>query len=134
MSKIDNFKGKRGVKGFKQNPQNINKTGQNRKSISSVNKGLIDKGYEAATKTDIVNCFNILINLSLPELKEMINDDKQPALIRVVGKAIMSGKGFDVIEKILDRGIGKAGNSLDLTTNGESMNTTITFVGLDDDE
>ena len=106
-------------KGFDGNPQNINSTGANRKSIASVNLELEAKGIKAATKNDILDCYMRLINLDLEELGSMINDKKQPAMIRIVGKAILSGKGFDVIEKVLDRGIGKPQNSFDVAVTGE---------------
>jgi len=96
------------AKGFDKNPQNINRSGANRKSIAIVNKELEAKGYKAANKKDITDCYLRLINIDLPELTEMIKDKKQPAMVRIVGKAILSGKGFDIVEKMLDRGIGKA--------------------------
>ena len=55
----------------------------------------------------------------------MVKDDSQPAMIRIVGKAILSGKGFDVIEKVLDRGIGRPDNKTDITTNGNDINIPI---------
>lgn len=122
MAKGD-FGGKRNTAGFDKNPQNIDRTGASRKSISSVTKDLKEKGYEVAKKSDIVNCYLTLVNIDLTQLKLMVSDDSQPAMIRVVGKAILSGKGFDVIEKVLDRGIGKAQNSTDITTGGEPINT-----------
>lgn len=102
------------AKGFDKNPQNINRTGLNRKSIASVNLELEEKGFKAAKKQDIIDCYLRLINLDMPELTERIKDEKQPAMIRIVGKAILSGKGFDIIEKMLDRGIGKADSKLTL--------------------
>ena len=96
------------AKGFDKMPENINRTGLNRKTISKVNTELEADGYPEATKTDIVSCYLRLIQLPIPDLKQKVEDDKQPALIRIVGKAILSGKGFEVIEKILDRGVGKA--------------------------
>lgn len=107
MAKGD-FGGKRNTNGFDKNPENINSTGLNRKSIASVNVELENKGIKAASKKDILDCYMRLINIDMIELKEMVGDKKQPAMIRIVGKAILSGKGFDVIEKILDRGVGKA--------------------------
>lgn len=110
MKKNDNLVGK----GFDANPQNINRTGANRKSIASVNLELEDNGYKAASKQDIIDCYLRLINIDLKELGAMVGDDKQPAMIRIVGKAILSGKGFDVIEKVLDRGIGRPDNKTEL--------------------
>ena len=100
--------------GFKQNPQNINKTGVNRKLISDVNIDLENNGVKEATKNDIVSCYLRLINLPVNELKQAVEDIKKPALIRIVGKAILSGKGFEVIEKVLDRAVGKANQAVDL--------------------
>ena len=99
---------------FAERKQDINRTGLNRKSIASVNLELEKKGCKAANKQDIVDCYLRLINIDLPELTKMIKDDKQPAMIRIVGKAILSGKGFDIIEKMLDRGIGKPDSKLTL--------------------
>ena len=108
--------GKDNTNGFQKNPQNINRTGANRKSIASVNVDLEANGYKAASKNDIIDCYLRLINIDLNELKVMVIDESQPAMIRIVGKAILSGKGFDVIEKVLDRGIGKAKD--EVITNG----------------
>lgn len=103
MPKPENIVGK----GFDKRPENINRTGQNRKTISAVNIELEASGATEATKQDITSCYLRLIQLSIPELEAKIKDSQQPALVRIVGKAILSGKGFDVIEKVLDRGIGK---------------------------
>ena len=102
--------------GFDKNPQNINKTGQNRKTISAVNNALESQGYTTANKDDIVNCYMRLINIDIPKLTEIIKDDSQPAMVRIVGKSIISGKGFDVIEKMLDRTIGKTVETIDIKT------------------
>jgi len=107
----ENIKGK----GFDKRPQNINKTGANRKTISAVNVELEASGATEATKQDITSCYLRLIQLSIPELEAKVKDSQQPALVRIVGKAIISGKGFDVIEKVLDRGIGKPVNVTELT-------------------
>jgi hypothetical protein len=121
MKKNDNLVGK----GFDANPQNINRTGANRKSIATVNVDLEANGYKAASKQDIIDCYLRLINIDLKELGDMVKDDSQPAMIRIVGKAILSGKGFDVIEKVLDRGIGRPDNKTDITTNGNDINIPI---------
>ncbi len=81
---------------------------QPRKWISLVNQQLKEKGYKPATKQDIETNYMHLMNLEEEELKIMVNDKKQPMMIRILIKNLLSGKGFDVIEKMLDRGIGKA--------------------------
>jgi hypothetical protein len=114
----DKIKGK----GFDKRPQNINKTGANRKTISAVNLELEKMGAIEASKKDITSCYLRLIQLTIPELEAKVKDSQQPALVRIVGKAIISGKGFDVIEKVLDRGIGKADQKIEHS--GEITNKT----------
>jgi hypothetical protein len=114
---IEPFKMKKG--------QTLNPNGRPRKTISAVNVELEASGATEATKQDITSCYLRLIQLSIPELEAKIKDSQQPALVRIVGKAILSGKGFDVIEKVLDRGIGKPAGSMELTgKNGEPLMPT----------
>ena len=49
-----------------------------------------------------------LLNIEEDKLIEMAKDKSQPMLIRIIIKNMLGGKGFDIIEKMLDRGIGKA--------------------------
>ena len=100
--------------GFQKNPQNINRSGANRKLVSSVNKELENMGVKETTAAEIKSIYLRLVNLQIEELEKMVKDKDQPAMIRIVGKAILSGKGFDIIEKMLDRGIGKADSKLTL--------------------
>lgn len=118
MKGHENIKGK----GFDKRPQNINRTGANRKTISKVNIDLEEAGATEASKKDITSCYLRLIQLTIPELKAKVKDSEQPALISIVGKAILSGKGFDIIEKMLDRSIGRADASGNLD-NGDNKIT-----------
>ena len=114
--------GKDNVNGFQKNPQNINRKGRPRKMISDVIAELEKQGIKAATKADIQDIYMRLINIEIPELEQIVKDPKQPVLVRIVGKNILSGKGFDIIEKMLDRSIGKAEQKTDITTGGVSLN------------
>lgn len=115
----DKIKGK----GFDKRPQNINKTGANRKTISAVNLELEKSGAIEASKKDITSCYLRLIQLTIPELEAIVKDVKQPALIRIVGKAILGGKGFDIIERMMDRSIGKP--DVDKSNNYEDDNEIV---------
>ena len=108
--------------GFQVNPQNA---GRKRKTISSVNLELEANGYTEASTVDIRSCYLRLINIDLRELTLMVAATEQPAMVRIVGKAILSGKGFDVIEKMLDRSIGKPDQKTDLTTNGKDIPASV---------
>lgn len=101
--------------------ETANPNGRPRKLISQVNKDLEAAGILPATPQQIKDIYLRLINMTIPEIEERVKDLKQPALIRIVGKAILSGKGFDVIDKVLDRAIGRAVQQMDLTSNGESI-------------
>lgn len=114
--------GKDNVNGFQKNPQNINRKGRPRKMIADVIAELEKQGIKAATKSDILDIYMRLINMEIPELEQIVKDPTQPALVRIVGKNILSGKGFDTIEKMLDRSIGKAEQKTDITTGGVALN------------
>lgn len=101
---IESTKGK----SFATQKQNINRKGRPRKTISAVNLELEKAGFVEVSSNDIKSCYLRLINLDLKTLKEMSSNQEQPAMVRIVGKSILSGRGFDVIEKMLDRSIGKA--------------------------
>ena len=79
-----------------------------KKGIAFVNDQLLKAGFPPAKKADIEA--NYMQMLQLPEdvLKKMMTDQKQPMIIRILAKNMLGGKGFDIIEKMLDRGIGKA--------------------------
>ena len=117
---IEHIKGK----GFDKNPQNINRKGRPRKLITDVIAQLEEQGIKPATKTDIQDIYMRLINVDIPELEQIVKDSTQPVLVRIVGKSVLSGKGFDIIEKMLDRSIGKVPNSIDLNANVQSTNLT----------
>ena len=114
--------GKDNVNGFQKNPQNINRNGRPRKMIADVIAELEKQGIKAATKSDIMDIYMRLINMEIQELEQIVKDPTQPVLVRIVGKNILSGKGFDTIEKMLDRSIGKAEQKTDITTGGAPLN------------
>ena len=121
---IEHIKGK----GFDKNPDNINREGRPRKLVSDVIKELENQGVKPVTKQEIQDVYMRLINLEMPDLEAKVKDSKQPALVRIVGKAILSGKGYEVVERMLDRSIGKPDAKTDITTNGKDIApTTIVF-------
>lgn len=112
------------------NPENIephkfkkgqsgNPNGRPKKLIGTINEELENIGYKEATKDEITSCYLRLLNIDIPEIERMIKDKHQPALIRIVGKAILSGKGFDAIERVLDRGIGRSVQGIEHTIREE---------------
>ena len=72
MPNPENLKGK----GFKENPQNINKKGRPRKSFSTINESLLAKGIEKLTKSDLLDAYALIFNLNDNDLKELEEDEE----------------------------------------------------------
>jgi hypothetical protein len=88
--------------------QSGNPKGQPRKGIGLVNDELKEKWYNPATKQDIETNYMSLLQLSKNELIELWKDESKPMLIRIIVKNMLWWKGFDIIEKMLDRWIWKS--------------------------
>lgn len=126
MARAKNVNGVQSTKGksFATQKQNINRNGRPRKTINAINSELEAIGVTEASSSDIKSCYLRLINLSLIELTNYVKDETQPAMIRIVGKSILSGKGFEVIEKMLDRSLGKADqNKVEIQVNWNEEKT-----------
>ena len=92
-----------------------NPKGRPRLLVSSVIKQMEDKGVESISQADVKATFLMLLNLEIPEIEEMVKDTRQPVIVRIVGKEMLGGKGFDIIEKMLDRAMGKADMNINST-------------------
>lgn len=111
---------------FAKNPQNINRNGRPRRLVSGVIAELEKKGVERVSQSNVKDVFLMLINLEINEVEEIVNDKSQPALVRIVGREMLSGKGFDIIEKMLDRAIGKSNENIKVDANVPlSVNLTV---------
>jgi len=102
-------------KGFDKNPNNINRKGRPRRLVSSIIQDLKEKGIVQVKATDIVEAFEMLFNLESKEIAEIANNDKNPYFIRRVAKEMLSGKGFDIIERMIDRVHGKPKQATEIT-------------------
>lgn len=88
--------------------QSGNPKGRPKKLLSSVVAGLKQEGYEEVKSSQIKDAFELLISLDEEKLKQVALDRQMPMVCRIVAKAVVSKKGFEIIEKILDRVHGKA--------------------------
>lgn len=94
------IKFKKGVSG---NPK-----GQPRKVLSRINIELAKEGFEQASGANVIEAYNILINLTEARIKTIIADTDAPMFLRIVGKEMLSKGGPEMIERMLDRAHGKA--------------------------
>jgi len=81
------------------------------KLLSTITAELKAKGYERATVNQVADAFETLLNVPQNELAEMVKDDKAPMSLRIVGKAMLTAKGWEVLQAMLDRAHGKAKQS-----------------------
>ena len=99
--------------------ETMNPAGRPPKLISSLVTDLKAKGYERATATTVTEAIEHLINLPESELKELIEDKGQPLSVRIIGKQLLSTKGFEALEIILSRAQGRPKQQMDVATSGE---------------
>lgn len=94
-----------------------NPNGRPKRLVSSVCEELEKSGNKPVAANEVRDCYMRLLNIPIEELNALVSDNKNPALIRIIGKAILSAKGFEIIEKMLDRSFGKALQTVDLNAN-----------------
>ena len=95
------------------------------KLLSTITAELKAKGYERATANQVADAFETLMNVPQDELAKMVKDEKAPMSLRIVGKAMLTAKGWEVLQAMLDRAHGKAKQAVDLTTGGERLTVNI---------
>ena len=100
MSKIANFKGRQSSNGFKQNKNNINKSGRPRSHFVTVNNLLKQKGYESVSKKELLELYSLLLSLDEMRVKELIADDTAPYVVRLILKEFLGKNATKVIQDI----------------------------------
>ena len=102
-----------------------NPNGQPRKGISAVNAELKEKGYDPASKQDVNENYKQMLQLEESSLKELMGNKDKPMFVRIIAKALLSGKGFDIVEKMLDRSDGRPNQQTEHTgKDGEKLELT----------
>ena len=123
---MDNFKGRRNTSGFTQHPENINKGGRPKKLVSHINENLKAEGYEPVTNSQLKECYLQILNLPFERVKEMSQmDGNFPLLYKLVAGEMIGKRGLEMLDRLLDRAIGKPQQSFDHTSGGERINLTI---------
>jgi len=109
--------------------QSGNLKGRPKKLVSSTIENLKAEGYEEVTSNHIKQAYQMLIGLDRDKIMEIGKDNEQSMLMRVVSRAILDNKGFEIIEKMLDRAHGKATNKTEVTgAEGEKIEFKIEVV------
>ncbi len=95
--------------------ETANLAGRPPRLLSTITAELKAKGYERATANQVADAFETLMNVPEDELRNMVNEGKSPMSLRIVGKAMLTAKGWEVLQAMLDRAHGKAKLSMDVS-------------------
>ena len=98
-----------------------NLAGRPPKLLSTITAELRAKGYERATSNQVADAFETLMNVPQNELADMVKDEKAPMSLRIVGKAMLTAKGWEVLQAMLDRAHGRAKQQMDVTSDGKQI-------------
>lgn len=113
--------------------ETANLAGRPPRLLSTITAELKAKGYERATANQVADAFETLLNVPEEELAEMVKDKSQPMSMRIVGKAMLTARGWEVLQAMLDRAHGKAKQAIDHTTGGEKITApVVTFASAPD--
>lgn len=99
--------------GLKQNPQNINRTGANRKSFATINIELEAKGIKPLSKHDLIDAYGRIFNSTEDELKELATDKNIPFAFRLLILQLNDKKVRDLaLKDYRDYMFGKANQTI----------------------
>ena len=91
--------------------ETANPNGRPPKLLAGIVAELKAQGYERATAATVADAFETLLNVPEDVLAKMVQDKSSPMSLRIVGKAMLTAKGWEVLQAMLDRAHGKAKQS-----------------------
>lgn len=91
--------------------QSGNPKGRPPKLVSHVLTQLKEEGRQKVSKSQVREAYEYMIGLDAGKLRKIKNDKDVPMLFKLVAEGILSKKGFDILERLLDRAQGKATQS-----------------------
>jgi len=90
------------------------KNGRPKNLVSAILETLKKDG-ELVTRSLVEQTYQILLSLTQGQLTKIATDTKQPMINRIVAKEMLGKKGFEIIEKMMDRANGKPTQVQDIT-------------------
>lgn len=105
------------------------RNGRKPKVFSQIAKEFQAAGIERATPEIVAEAYEYLLALPLSDILEISGNPKiendMPSLMRLAAKEMTGKRGIEILKEMLDRAHGKSKQSVDHTTNGESMNNPL---------
>ena len=95
--------------------------------MTTIIKELKAAGYERVGPSTVVEAFEVMMNLPKDEIKRVSEDPMAPMSARIVSQAMLSRKGWDVLQAMMDRAHGKAKQQVDMaaSVSGSVPNITV---------
>jgi len=98
------------------------RVGRPRKLVGEVLKQMGEDGIQPVKPRDVIDMYEHLLNLSEADIVAMVNDKDTPYFVRLVAAAMTSkGRGFEIVERIIDRAHGRPKQPTDITSGGNSF-------------
>ena len=111
-----------------------NPNGRPKKFVADIITQLKEAGYENIKPSQVADVYETLLVLPKGELTEIGQDDSQPMIFRIIARAMLSNKGFEIIERMLDRTHGKAKQTTDVNLEGDINVALVEFIGKKPDD
>lgn len=118
------------IRGFRLNPENINKKGRPRKAFGSFNHELKESGLEAVTRGQFRDAVLNLMNLTEVELELLANDGFQPQALRIMAKELLQPKTrAKYLQEIRDWSLGQPKQELEVKATLNGFNPAEVLLG-----
>ena len=117
-------------KGMAKKGDVLNPKGRPRKTIRTMISDFEKAGLIIPTNDEVGKMYLYIATLNEAELQALLRDKEQPMMTRIIAKGVLSKKGLDVIDRIVNRAYGQQ-QHIDITTNGKDLQPeplTIRFV------
>jgi len=98
----------------------LNPKGRPRKTIRTMISDFEKAGLIVPSNDEIGKMYLYIATLNEKELSELLHDKEQPMMVRIIAKGVLSKKGLDVIDRIVNRAYGQQ-QHIDITTNGKDL-------------
>ncbi len=109
-------------KGFDANPQNINRSGRPRKQLSYIIEEIKEMWYKQPSQSEVIEICLVMLTFTADDLSIILNNEDYPMIMRIIATRMIWDRGFETVEKILDRWMGKPRQSTDIANNGDWCN------------
>ena len=87
--------------------ETMNPHGRPRRAVREILNEWEKLGVRRVSKDDIMHAYETVINLTEKETEVISKDKDVPMLVRIVARALLEKRGFDMLEIILNRAYGK---------------------------